>query len=507
MGGRSPPTIRGRRWWSGPMRSSTRARRPRCSGSCWWTARPCSAGTCGGRSTRLRARAARGGAAARDGRRTADAAAGRALAHVLLGALDEAAMVVARADDPAAARAEMGQTVRRLLEGLRGPDLRRARAAPAQGRARRARRSGSPRTPGSPVSWREPGATPASARSSRTRRCASPPSSTTSGWPAWDLTPTLNPETGPPPLIHRDAARTAPRLWTRGPRRLLRQSRYAALLASMHGVRLYERRDLDRLSAADADAVRAFLHEQREFQERLLASLRADPATAAAADPERGRPQQPADLDLGLPVAGAVPRLGAAAAPTTSRRPTGPVELAAHRRATGRALLDPWPFADAAVTVRCEGQRLSRTGSRAMQALQEALAGAPMGDGRSSCPEPAQARRSRRGRPTARTARRTPRPPPRSPAPADRRCAAARRASGTRGRRPAADRAAPGPVSASVCTVQLPIPRIARSRRQPRSWSAVVEVDAARGDLPGGPHERHRPRPARGPATASSAGA
>jgi hypothetical protein len=40
---------------------------------------------------------------------------------VLAGALDEAAMVVASADDPALARAEMGQTVRRLLEGLRGP--------------------------------------------------------------------------------------------------------------------------------------------------------------------------------------------------------------------------------------------------------------------------------------------------------------------------------------------------------------------------------------------------
>jgi AcrR family transcriptional regulator len=45
----------------------------------------------------------------------------RALAHVLIGALDEAAMVVARADDQEAARAEMAQTVRRLLEGLRGP--------------------------------------------------------------------------------------------------------------------------------------------------------------------------------------------------------------------------------------------------------------------------------------------------------------------------------------------------------------------------------------------------
>jgi AcrR family transcriptional regulator len=45
-----------------------------------------------------------------------------AVAHVLAGALDEAAMVVARAEDPPAAREEMGRTVRRLLEGLRGPD-------------------------------------------------------------------------------------------------------------------------------------------------------------------------------------------------------------------------------------------------------------------------------------------------------------------------------------------------------------------------------------------------
>src|SRR5579884_1132139 len=44
-----------------------------------------------------------------------------AMAHVLAGALDEAAMVVARAEDPGAARAEMSRTIRRLLDGLRGP--------------------------------------------------------------------------------------------------------------------------------------------------------------------------------------------------------------------------------------------------------------------------------------------------------------------------------------------------------------------------------------------------
>jgi AcrR family transcriptional regulator len=51
------------------------------------------------------------------------AAPARAIAHVLIAALDEAAMVVARADDQETARQEMGQTVRRLLEGLRGPTL------------------------------------------------------------------------------------------------------------------------------------------------------------------------------------------------------------------------------------------------------------------------------------------------------------------------------------------------------------------------------------------------
>ena len=41
------------------------------------------------------------------------------LAHALLGALDEIAMLVARADDPARARAEAGETLAGLIEALR----------------------------------------------------------------------------------------------------------------------------------------------------------------------------------------------------------------------------------------------------------------------------------------------------------------------------------------------------------------------------------------------------
>ncbi len=43
----------------------------------------------------------------------------RPLAHVLLGALDEAAMVVARAEDPQAAREEMVVIFDRILDGVR----------------------------------------------------------------------------------------------------------------------------------------------------------------------------------------------------------------------------------------------------------------------------------------------------------------------------------------------------------------------------------------------------
>jgi AcrR family transcriptional regulator len=43
----------------------------------------------------------------------------RPLAHVVIGALDEAALYVARAEDRATARAEMDEVLRRLVSGLR----------------------------------------------------------------------------------------------------------------------------------------------------------------------------------------------------------------------------------------------------------------------------------------------------------------------------------------------------------------------------------------------------
>jgi AcrR family transcriptional regulator len=55
----------------------------------------------------------------------------RTLAHVLMGALDEGAMLVARAEDPDATRREVGQTLDALLAALSGSaGARRARDRP-----------------------------------------------------------------------------------------------------------------------------------------------------------------------------------------------------------------------------------------------------------------------------------------------------------------------------------------------------------------------------------------
>src|SRR5262245_1577286 len=83
------------------------------------------------------------------------------------------------------------------------------------------------------------------------------------GWPAWDDEPELNPESGLPYTFVELPLSTHLRLWTQAPRFALTQSRYVALLVSMHGTALYEMRDLDALAGDDAQRVRTYLDEQR----------------------------------------------------------------------------------------------------------------------------------------------------------------------------------------------------------------------------------------------------
>jgi hypothetical protein len=123
------------------------------------------------------------------------------------------------------------------------------------------------------------------------------------------------------------------------------QSPYAAILVSMHGTALYERRDLARLAPEDADRVRGFLAGQRELQERLIASL--------GADRERvGHNQRLVWTwdSLSLAVLLDWPPFALEAVPTAD----GEVDVAVRD-----GTLDPWPFSVPALTVRCEGRRLA----------------------------------------------------------------------------------------------------------------------------------------------------
>ena len=165
------------------------------------------------------------------------------------------------------------------------------------------------------------------------------------GMAAWEVRPTLNERTGLPRSFMELTLDEHLEIWWSAAPLVAAQSAYAALLVSMHGTALYERRDLARLSAADADRVRAFLAGQRELQERLLAALAADPAQV-----RRNQRLIWTWDSLSLALLLDWPPYELEGVPTADGEVT--VTL---RDGT----VDPWPFAVPEVTVRCEGRRLA----------------------------------------------------------------------------------------------------------------------------------------------------
>jgi hypothetical protein len=171
------------------------------------------------------------------------------------------------------------------------------------------------------------------------------------GMAGWDAEPELNPETGLPYSFTEMPLATHLRLWTAAPKRAMQQSRYAALLLSMHGTALYEMRDLDKLSDADAQAVRDYIAGQRALQKWLAEGL----------DPAGVRRNQRLlwiwdFLSLGLCL-------------RWEGRSLEGITL-------GEGTIDPWPFRDDAVTLRTDGRRLEGMFKREDE-MRAALAAAP----------------------------------------------------------------------------------------------------------------------------------
>lgn len=172
------------------------------------------------------------------------------------------------------------------------------------------------------------------------------------GMAEWDLDPQRHPGTGAPVQFFELDRRTHLALWTAAPRKVLTQSRYAALLVSLHGTGLYERFPPKTGDPEIARAVEAYMNDQRAFQRELAAEL-------GASDEELKRNQALLALWDGLSLALCQARLPYEAGGFALR----PAATAAHAAGTPEThVLDPWPFGEDrdALEVRVEGRRLAR---------------------------------------------------------------------------------------------------------------------------------------------------
>jgi Protein of unknown function (DUF3891) len=182
------------------------------------------------------------------------------------------------------------------------------------------------------------------------------------GMAMWDLEPARNPESGLPVSFLQMQIRDHIELWAAAPRRLLRQSRYAALLVSLHGTRLYAHRDVSALLGPERSLVLGFLDGQRRLQHDLLEALRADPTTASSATARlvaRNSRLIGAWDTLSLALCLDYAPYTVTEVPRASG-PDGDLELTQADR-PGRLTLDPWPLRTDSLVVRCEGQLLEGT--------------------------------------------------------------------------------------------------------------------------------------------------
>jgi Protein of unknown function (DUF3891) len=168
------------------------------------------------------------------------------------------------------------------------------------------------------------------------------------GMAEWDLDPQRHPGTGAPVQFFELDRRTHLALWTAAPQKVLTQSRYAALLVSLHGTGLYERFPPRTDDPEIARAVETYMNEQRAFQCALAGAL-------GVGDDELRRNQALLALWDGLSLALCQKRLPYEAAGFALRA------AAPGDDETETYALDPWPFGDDrdALEVRVEGRRLA----------------------------------------------------------------------------------------------------------------------------------------------------
>ena len=198
------------------------------------------------------------------------------------------------------------------------------------------------------------------------------------GMAAWDARPTLNAATGLPYSFYEIPRSQHIGLWSGAASLVLPQSRYAALLVSLHGTGLYEAYDPATGSADDHRAVQDYLARARSFQDELLRSLRADSRYCTYAAPEvvaRNRRLVARFDGISLALCHALDfqhvHEGVPTADGESTITATPVD-----GEPGTYVLDPWPFRSQTVDLVYEGRRLDGRFTDEKQ-MRAALARAP----------------------------------------------------------------------------------------------------------------------------------
>lgn len=198
------------------------------------------------------------------------------------------------------------------------------------------------------------------------------------GHTAWEQAPTLNPQTGLPYSFLEMPRQLHVQLWSEAARRVLPQGRYAALLVSLHGTRLYQRYDAANDLPENARAVQHYLEQERTFQEELLASLRSDPYyTSYASDEIVARNRRLIGIWDALSLAICFGRTSPQSwdqVPTA--RGTTTLSYSARGDDSATLFLSPWPFHRQSVTLVYEGRYLTETFSDEML-MREYLSLAP----------------------------------------------------------------------------------------------------------------------------------
>ncbi len=170
------------------------------------------------------------------------------------------------------------------------------------------------------------------------------------GWARFDLSPGLSPQSGQPRNFLETAVEEHLAIWRTAPDRLLAMSEHAALVLSLHGAALSELRL--RRDTRNEEPLRAHVATERERQARLRSRLGLEEEQT-----RRIQRQMWAWDGLSLALCHGWESFTAREVPENAG--FGAIEL--RGSVDGTAVLDPWPFSEPLVEVRCEGRALAKS--------------------------------------------------------------------------------------------------------------------------------------------------